>query len=239
MKLSVVIPTINEEKYLEKTLESFKQQTVQGFEIIISDGGSTDKTCEIAQKYGAIVTVHKNSTVTQARQYGADVATGDIIIGADADTLYPKKHIETIKNKFESDPKLVALGGPAEFEPHPKWVYLGWRAIYQWIKLHYSITHSVLYVPAFNLSFRKSALAAIGGYRMYLDYAGDEIDILYRLQRIGKVIFVPELVPLASSRRAKVGATALVIKHTLIDYYLGYMLSRLFQRPILRGSPVR
>ena len=50
-KISVVIPTLNEEKYLPFCLESLTKQTFKEFEIIIADGNSTDKTQEIAHKY--------------------------------------------------------------------------------------------------------------------------------------------------------------------------------------------
>lgn len=239
MKVSVVIPTINEENYIRRTLESFKLQTVQPGEIIISDGGSTDKTVDIAKEYGAMVTVHTGSTVTQARQYGVDCATGDIIVGADADCVYPPHYIETLIHDFEINPSIVGVGGPAEFEPHPRWIHIGWKLVYRHIGFWFRITHSIIYIPAFNFAFRKTPFLAIGGYRMYLDYAGDEIDILGRLKSIGKFYFDPRLTVQASSRRAKAGAFALIIKHTLIDYYLGYLLALLFQKPVIRGEAVR
>jgi len=55
MKLSVLIPTKNEEAALPKTLEALKAQSLQPFEIIVADAGSTDRTREIAAAYGARV----------------------------------------------------------------------------------------------------------------------------------------------------------------------------------------
>ena len=50
--VSVIVPTLNEEKYLESCLKSIKNQDYQGeYEIIVSDGGSKDKTLKIAKKY--------------------------------------------------------------------------------------------------------------------------------------------------------------------------------------------
>ena len=49
--LSIIIPTLNEEKYLPLLLESIKKQNFSDYEIILADAGSTDKTLEIAKKY--------------------------------------------------------------------------------------------------------------------------------------------------------------------------------------------
>lgn len=57
MKLSIIIPTYNEEKYLPKLLKSIKQQELEfDYEIIVSDNNSTDKTTNIAKEYWAIIT---------------------------------------------------------------------------------------------------------------------------------------------------------------------------------------
>lgn len=54
-KISIIVPTKNEERYLPGLLKSIKKQTVQPYEIIVADAGSTDRTVEIAKKYGAKV----------------------------------------------------------------------------------------------------------------------------------------------------------------------------------------
>ena len=50
-KISILIPTYNSEKYIEKCLNSVISQTYPNIEIIIIDGGSTDKTLDIVKKY--------------------------------------------------------------------------------------------------------------------------------------------------------------------------------------------
>ena len=52
-RISVIIPTLNEEKYLPILLHSLKQQTFRDFEVIVADAGSTDKTKEVAEGLGA------------------------------------------------------------------------------------------------------------------------------------------------------------------------------------------
>lgn len=237
--VSVVIPTLNEEKYLPHCLLSLTKQTYKNFEIIVSDGGSTDNTIQAAKSFKAKIVIIPHSTITIARQKGVAEALGDIIVGADADTTYPPNHLEMIVSDFQKDQNIVAVGGGGEFESKPWWVHISWRAayfifgkIFQWLGV-------VVYAPAFNLSFKKNVFNKIGGYNTYLDFGGDELDMLARLKRVGRVYFDVRLHPNPSSRRAKVGFWSMLIKHTLIDYYLNYFLAKIFKKPILRGKPVR
>lgn len=237
--ISVVIPTLNEEKYLPKCLASLKNQTFKNFEVIIADGGSKDSTIKIANKYGAIVAVIPGSNVTTARQKGIEQAKGEIIVGADADTIYPSNYLEKIIADFKKDEKIIAVGGGGIFERKPWWLYLNWRFVYFLIGQLFQLFGFVLYIPAFNFSFKKNEFLKIGGYNTYLDFGGDELDILERLKKRGKVYFDTKLLVYPSSRRASVGFFQLLIKHTLIDYYLNYLLAKIFKKTIIRGQPVR
>ncbi len=238
-RISVVIPTLNEEKYLPRCLESFKHQTFQNFEIIISDGGSSDNTAKIANLYKAKVIINKNSTITIARQSGAEEAKGEIITGADADTFYPPDHLEKIIYDFTKYPNIVAVGGGGIFEKYPWWAYWGWKIAYNFFSKLFTLFHFVMYIPAFNLSYKKDIFMKIGGYNTYLDFGGDEIDILQRLKKAGNVFFDSSLSAYPSSRRASLGFWQLIIQHTLIDYYLNYFLAKIFRRTIIRGKPIR
>lgn len=237
--ISVVIPTLNEEKYLHRPLDSYKHQTFTDFELIISDGNSTDGTAALAKKYGATVVSYANTTVTMARQKGADVARGEIIVGSDADTKYPTDHLERIAKHFQNDPSLVAVGSGGTFEPKPWWCYWGWKINYVIVEWIYRVSKNAVYIPAFNLSYRKSVFEKIGGYNTYLDFGGDELDILARLKKSGKVVYDAKLHAYPSSRRAKEGFWKLMIKHTLIDYYGGYIVAAIFKKPLIKGQPIR
>jgi cellulose synthase/poly-beta-1,6-N-acetylglucosamine synthase-like glycosyltransferase len=55
VKISVIIPALNEEKYILNSLEGLKKQSFKDFEVIVSDGGSSDRTREIARKYARVI----------------------------------------------------------------------------------------------------------------------------------------------------------------------------------------
>ena len=93
MKISIVIPTLNEEKGIGKTLDSIKKDVFKknkwDLEIIIVDGNSTDKTREIAEKKGAKIIIEPRKGYGRAYKTGLKHATGDIIVTGDADATYP------------------------------------------------------------------------------------------------------------------------------------------------------
>ena len=97
VKVSVILPTINEEKGIGKTIDSinrdFFKKNKCDLEIIIVDGDSRDKTQEIARSKGAKIIVEKRKGYGRAYKTGMPQATGDIIVTGDADATYPFERI--------------------------------------------------------------------------------------------------------------------------------------------------
>ena len=75
--LSIIIPTLNEEKYLPKLLDSIVKQSYKDYEIIIADNNSKDKTRSIARSYGCRLT--KGGMPAVARNNGAKIARGKLL----------------------------------------------------------------------------------------------------------------------------------------------------------------
>jgi glycosyltransferase involved in cell wall biosynthesis len=100
-KLSIVIPTKNEERYLPLLLEEISTQTVQPYEVIVADANSTDRTREIAEAFGAKVVMGGLPAV--GRNHGADAAKGELIFFFDADVLLrDSRFLERAVAEFES-----------------------------------------------------------------------------------------------------------------------------------------
>lgn len=87
MRVSIVVPTKNEESYLPLLLASLRGQTYQDFEIIVADANSTDRTREIAAQAGAKVI--EGGMPGPGRNRGAAIAQGEIIFFFDADVVLP------------------------------------------------------------------------------------------------------------------------------------------------------
>ncbi len=100
-RLSIVIPTKNEEKHLPRLLVSIQRQKFTDLEVIVADAGSADKTVEIAKKSGARVV--KGGLPGVGRNAGAKEAKGDIILFLDADVTLPgAKFLEDLLEEFEN-----------------------------------------------------------------------------------------------------------------------------------------
>ena len=98
--LSIIIPSLNEEKYLPLLLRSIKRQNFSDYEIILADAGSTDKTKDIARQYGCIVI--EGGLVAKGRNNGAKIARGDILLFLDSDVILPAEFLKNASDEFKS-----------------------------------------------------------------------------------------------------------------------------------------
>lgn len=107
MKLSVIIPIYNTEKYLRECIDSVLLQIVEDMEIILIDDGSTDNSftiCdEYAHKYNFIRVVHKrNEGVAIARNTGIKMSQGEYILFLDSDDMLSPKILEKVEKDIET-----------------------------------------------------------------------------------------------------------------------------------------
>jgi glycosyltransferase involved in cell wall biosynthesis len=101
--ISVIIPTMNEAKYLGRLLDSIKNQTYQNYEVIVCDFKSSDSTTSIARKKGAIVITIREKGLSPARNAGISKAKGDILAFIDADIILSKKVFEDAVDKLRGN----------------------------------------------------------------------------------------------------------------------------------------
>ncbi len=96
--LSIIIPTLNEEKYLPLLLNSIKKQSFTDYEIVVADAGSEDRTTEIAKEYGCRVTA--GGLPAKGRNQGAEASQGDLLLFLDAEVLLPEDFLEKALSEF-------------------------------------------------------------------------------------------------------------------------------------------
>ncbi|MGA3291593.1 MAG: glycosyltransferase [Candidatus Microgenomates bacterium] len=114
MKVSLIIPAYNEEKYIGRCLKSVNNQVIPADEVIVVNNNSIDKTAAIAKKLGAKVIKEKMQGMIYARNRGFNTAKYEIIARCDADAIVPRNWIKIIKKDFEN-PKVDGLSGPVYF----------------------------------------------------------------------------------------------------------------------------
>lgn len=105
MKVSLVVTVLNEEPSIAALLESIIAQTKRPDEMIIVDGGSTDRTCDIIksyQKFYKNIKLHEfKTTRSEARNIGINASSSDVIVTTDAGCVAEKHWIEKITRPFQ------------------------------------------------------------------------------------------------------------------------------------------
>lgn len=96
MKVSVIVPCFNEERLLGRCLESLQRQTWPDIEIVVVDDGSTDRSPEVAARSGVQLLHSDHAGPGVARNRGAEVSQGEILVFADADMEFPPDYIERL-----------------------------------------------------------------------------------------------------------------------------------------------
>ncbi len=215
MKISVVIPAYNEENYLKSTLESLKKQALKPFEIIVVDNGSTDKTGEVAKSLGVKVILEKKKGIGFARKIGFEEALGDIIATTDADTILPKDWLLKISKTFKKNSNIIAVGGPYNFNTN-KYKLIIKIVSKIWI-FGDRILNSGNNIPGVNMAVLKKAYFKVGGFRE-INYFED-LDLSLRLKKIGKVVFLKDLLVTTSFRRYQEKGIFKTIIRYMSDYF--------------------
>lgn len=113
VRLSVVIPCYNAERFLAEAIDSVLAQRAAGLEIIVIDDGSTDGSAEIARGFGPVVSCHSqpNAGIAAARNAGIARATGELLAFVDADDLWTEGSLDARLAALESAPRVDCVFG--------------------------------------------------------------------------------------------------------------------------------
>src|SRR3989339_1949057 len=209
MKISVIIPTLNEESHIEKTLQSVIKQEGD-CELYVVDGGSTDNTVAIAKRYTTVINSKRGRAVQM--NAGARLCTGDILLFLHADTLLPDNGFREIRKRTRDE---TVAGGS---------FYIAFDA-------ENFILRGVSFITRFNFRLfhfgdqgifvRRDVFQKLHGYKeipLMEDY-----DFYKRLREQGKVILIRMPVISSARRFIKKGVIRqlLINKFVVLAYWAG------------------
>jgi len=209
--LSIIIPTLNEEKYLPYLLDSIKEQDFKDYEIIVADAGSKDRTLEIAKNFGCQTI--KGGLPAKGRNEGAKIAKGDIILFLDADTMLPENSLKDILEEFEKRKLGVAhfLLQPFGEKKISRFLY---DFLYNW---PISIAEKILLSVGGPSLIRRELHKRIGGFNEDIKIFEDA-EYVKRALRFGKFGVLKSTKIFYSQRRFKKEGWA----KTYLKYLLAY-----------------
>lgn len=225
MSLSIIIPTLNEEASLKRTLNCLMFLNPAPWEIILVDGGSNDNTVSIAKEYPIkVIETDRIGRSVQMNQ-GASVAQGDILCFLHGDTLVPDDLV-TIIEQVLSD---VAIAGGGFISLMSGLMVTRWTvSLHNYLKTYYAplLFHPLaFFCQGLRILFgdqvifcRKADFKRCGGFDETLPIMEDA-DLCLRLNKFGRIYLVNRVVQSSDRRVVKWG----VLKATMIYLYIGFL----------------
>jgi hypothetical protein len=202
LDVSVIIPTWNEEKYIPKCLRSLRRQMRnKPLEVIVVDGGSSDRTVEIAKKLADKVLVEPEKPVGAARNVGAEHASGTILAFIDADTMASQNWVDEIECTLETNPRAVGVTGPTEPYEGSRLDNLAYQVATGWVQ-RLSLKLGLPHVAGFNCAYRRSEFWKAQGFDEHREISED-IMLSLRIRHQGPILFNPRMLAYTSLRRIK------------------------------------
>jgi glycosyltransferase A (GT-A) superfamily protein (DUF2064 family) len=191
LRFSVIIPTLDEEETLEKTIESLRTQRVVPGEVIVVDCGSRDRTLEIANAKADRVVVVGHCGRQYQENVGARGAKGDVLLFLHADTLAPPTLLESVATALEDE---RIMGGGARLRYFPS------RVRYRVLCILRDRVSRLLGIFGLGSSFfvRRDVFHDLGGFNEKTNEEG--VDMSKRLRKHGKLVMLDDFVQTSPRR---------------------------------------
>jgi glycosyltransferase involved in cell wall biosynthesis len=199
-EISVVVPALNEEKYIKYLFDGLSRQIFKNFEVIVVDGNSSDRTRDIAKKNHAKVIIEKKRGIGLARNAGARIARGRIIVFIDADTKPSPMLLDSYHTGMEHD--VVAATGPIlPLEDAKKTISLGYRFVSTlFVRLTINIGRPAL--VGSNFAVQKKAFNRVHGFdKRFMTY--EDWDLSARMKKLGRMLYIDDALVYTSVRRVQ------------------------------------
>jgi glycosyltransferase involved in cell wall biosynthesis len=241
VRFSIVVPAVNEEKLIERMLRQFTPEIVSKYsvEVIVSDGGSTDRTLAIADALAHRVVrnaPYVKQTISMGRNAGAQVARGEVFIFLNADTLLkdPGLFFRRITEELPAQ-DVVALTSSVLVYPEEE------RRMDRWYHGFYNWFFYMMNQVGMGMGrgechvIRRGTFAELNGYASRIA-AGEDYDMFRRLEHCGRVKFLRDVVVYESPRRYR----RYGYLYVTASWFLNFLAVFFLRRSILsEWKPVR
>src|SRR5579859_3794677 len=187
-ELSIVVPAFNEERCIGACIRSLAGQEIdRTYEVILVDNNSTDDTVAVARAAANGLNLRVVHEARQgrgsARRAGFDVAAGQIVFSADADTIYPARWLRSLLDPLANG-EVVAATSTARIDDLSGWrnsVFNITQPVAMWC-YRLALGHHCL--SGFSFAIRREVYRASGGFDPELN-AEEDADLSRRVARLG------------------------------------------------------
>jgi glycosyltransferase involved in cell wall biosynthesis len=217
---SFVIPVLNEEKRLPVVLDSLQNQKVDDMEIIVVDGGSSDRSVEIAERYGCKVVEVKERGIGLARSVGVKHARGEFVFSCSADAVYPSHWASTLLTHLDDNDVVY---GPVISHPDEGVLeYYVSHISFPVLMFLTNFTH-LPFVSGDNVAFKKQVVKSVGVFNPRLKSLED-VEFVFRAKRHGfSVKFVKDAYVFTSPRRLKQWGSVKFTLFHVFNYWRAFL----------------
>jgi len=199
------------------------QKTTKKFEVIVVDNNSSDQTSLKAENFKNSLSIRvifeKQKGRGQARKTGFDAAMGSIIASTDADTLLPADWLEKITaSLLESNG--VAVTGTCQIVDCGPVNNQIFNFLQPFIMKVYRCLFGHYWLSGFNFAIYAKTYRESGGFNPKLN-AQEDIDLSFRVSKLGKIIFINDMPIIFSGRRFRTGLVKGLFSYltTFLEYY--------------------
>ena len=193
VRYSVIVPVYNRPDEVDELLQSLCRQSVNDFEVVIVEDGSSATCKTVCDKYAGRLDLHyfykDNSGPGQSRNYGAERARGEWLIVLDSDVVLPEGYLAAVDKALEQSPQPAAWGGPDR--AHPAFTRVQKAISYSMtsffttggIRGGKGKTLDKFYPRSFNMGIAREVYRELGGFSKMR--FGEDIDFSYRIVESG------------------------------------------------------
>lgn len=216
--ISVIIPTLNEQEHILRLVYSLK--ILEGLEILVADGGSTDETCRLLE--GTCKVIHSERGRALQKNAGAREASGDLLWFLHADSIIDRTMLDAICNVMKDE---AAIGGGFSLRFDDPSVFLKWLAIASDWRAR--ITKIIFGDQGFFI--RRTVFEKLGGFPPVA--LMEDWIISQKSKSYGKLVLLPETIVTSSRRFRKKGIirTCLLMK-CIVILFPTERLERMYRR---------
>ena len=212
-KLSIIIPTLNEERHVGALLSDVASQTRNPYEVLVVDASSTDGTVSVVRRFPSVKLLAGTPPVACGRNLGGRSAAGNVLIFLDADVRLPKNFFERFLEEFEGRRLDVACPLYVPYRSTP--AVEGFHALFNLLmKAVQGISPSG---AGHCIAVRGDLFRESSGFDPGLKF--DDIELIRRLSKGRRFGIVEERVFVSDRRYREQGVLRMILRYSLMSLF--------------------